>query len=192
MICVCSFVRRAYQMPFAAWIVLGAGVGALVTAFLAQFLFHLDPCILCLWERVPYGAAAVFAAGALVFRQREGLVRAFLLLACLAFVANVGLSAFHTGVERHWWKGTDDCVADIKLDGLSADAMREALLAKPPARCDQIDWSLFGLSLTNYNVLACLALALFTALSLTVTQKKEDEPKPCCCCRDHVSNSESQ
>lgn len=185
MVCLCSLARQSYRMPYAAWIVLGAGVGALVTAVIAQYVFHLDPCILCIWERVPYGLAAAFAALALWQRARPFVVRACLALACLTFLANVGIASFHTGVERHWWKGTDDCVADASLDATDPAALRAALLAKPPARCDQIDWDLFGLSLTNYNVLACLALALFAGMAAAEVGKKEKpmEPGSCRCCR---------
>ena len=40
------------------------------------------------------------------------------------------------------------------------EALREQMLKTPLVRCDQVTWSLFGLSLAAYNALLSLILAI--------------------------------
>ncbi|HEY9164284.1 MAG TPA: disulfide bond formation protein B, partial [Magnetovibrio sp.] len=35
------------------------GAGALVMAYVAQYGFDLEPCILCLYQRIPYALVAI-------------------------------------------------------------------------------------------------------------------------------------
>ncbi len=42
-------------------IVVFASLAALVTAYVAQYGFDLQPCVLCLYQRWPYGVAIVIA-----------------------------------------------------------------------------------------------------------------------------------
>lgn len=147
------------------------GLGALAAALVAQHVFGLAPCILCLYQRVPYGLAALLGAVALVPavppRWRAGLVA----LAGLGFLANAGIAVFHVGVEQHWWAGTAACSgADgAFLNGAGASAadmlgLLEGASPPPPAlpRCDSPAWSLFGITMAGYNVAASLPLGLAT------------------------------
>ena len=44
------------------------------------------------------------------------------------------------------------------------DALRAQIAATPVIRCDNIVFSLFGISMAGYNVLFALALAIYAAL----------------------------
>lgn len=147
--------------------------GALVGALTAQFGFGLRPCILCLYQRGPYVAAAVLGFVAVVARLPDRVRSGLLALCALAFFVNVGIAAFHTGVERHWWAGTTACVGG-QPDVTSIEDLQAQLSGPPPARCDEIPWSLFGLSMTNYNLPASLALGLFSAWAALGLRRKED------------------
>ena len=41
--------------------ILAVSIGSLAMAFAAQYLFGLDPCILCLYQRIPYAVTVVLA-----------------------------------------------------------------------------------------------------------------------------------
>jgi len=43
--------------------------------------------------------------------------------------------------------------------------MRDLVLAAPVVRCDDISWSMFGISMAGYNVLASMVLAVFSGLT---------------------------
>jgi disulfide bond formation protein DsbB len=44
--------------------------------------------------------------------------------------------------------------------------MRKMLLAQPVVRCDEVAWSLFGISMAGYNALISLGLAVFGLAAL--------------------------
>ncbi|HYB55818.1 MAG TPA: disulfide bond formation protein B [Alphaproteobacteria bacterium] len=145
-----------------AALVLAASVATLGGAFLFQYVGGLAPCILCIYERYPYGVAIALALIAL--RLRDGRARGAALLFCaLAFAVDAGISAFHVGVEQHWWEGTAACTGSV-VSGAAAslEALRQQIMNAPVARCDRIPWSLFGISLVGYNLLITLALAVFS------------------------------
>jgi disulfide bond formation protein DsbB len=147
-------------MPKAGRIILAASIFSLAFAFVMQYGFDYQPCILCLWQRVPFAAAIVFSALALVPNLRKH-APILLGLCALAFFIGFGLSIFHTGVERHWWLGTSGC-AITPLNGATVEDFRTQLLHIVVARCDQISWKFLGLSMANYNVIWSLLLGLFS------------------------------
>ena len=156
----------------AALLVLLACLTALGGALTAQFGFGLRPCVLCLYQRGPFVVAALLSGLALLPKvsHRQRLV--LLGLCALAFAINTGIASFHVGVEQHWWEGTKECVPTAPVPTNAAEMMA-ALSAPPPARCDQIPWSLFGISMAGYNVPYCLGLALFAALMVRRGKEKQ-------------------
>lgn len=147
-----------------------ASAAALAIVFVMQFGFGLAPCVLCLWQRVPHAVAILLGGiGVGVARSASRLrdparatpwgtfaiIAGFLLLSHLA---GAGIAAFHVGVEQHWWAGTEACTGGAS-GGLTAQELQAQLLGTEPARCDQIAWSLFGISLAGYNFLLSVALA---------------------------------
>jgi len=149
-------MTRALSVPA---LILGASAAILGAAFAIQFLGGADPCLLCVYQRYPYGVAIVLSALALVLARGSRAQPRLLGLCGAAFLASAGLASFHLGVEQHWWAGTAACAAGtggaattvVELKAMVASALRP--------RCDEVAWSLFGVSLAGYNLLASLALA---------------------------------
>jgi disulfide bond formation protein DsbB len=149
-------------------VLLLASIGALATAFTAQFAFDLEPCILCKYQRIPYFAVILFAGLAMHIKMADHAGTAKVI--GVVFLLGAALAFYHNGVEQHWWDAATSC-------GSSGGALttfndfQHQLLAKMPKRCDQIDWTLFGLSMTVYNVVASLALAAFSFYGVSVFGK---------------------
>ncbi len=157
-----NFIPRFLSMPTAALVVAGASLIALASAYMAQYGFNLLPCVLCLWQRVPFGLAALVAIVAVVWRPRSLHSRVVMGLCALIFLSGTTLAVFHSGVERHWWQGTSGCSAEA-LHGGSPEDLREQLLKTNVVRCDHIAWSFLGFSMANLNVFYSFALTMFTA-----------------------------
>ena len=144
--------------------ILAASVGALFMAYTAQYAFGLEPCMLCLYQRIPYAVAGVLGLGALLLPHGEKGDRtrtwAVMLAGCV-FLAGASIAFYHIGVEQHWWVSAAACGAGGGGDGpATVDDLRQLLMqAKPVKACDQVDWTLFGLSMATYNVALSLALA---------------------------------
>ena len=141
--------------------ILLASSGALAAAYTAQYLFGLEPCVLCLYQRVPYVATAVLAALGMGLAGEGRIPSTIVGLCGIVFLTGAGLAIYHVGVEQHWWGSIAACgggaPAEMTLEQLTA-----ALAAPPPKPCDQVDWTLFGLSMAGYNALASLGLAVFS------------------------------
>jgi disulfide bond formation protein DsbB len=140
------------------------GAGALLAALYAQFAMGLEPCVLCLYQRIPYVIVALLAA--LAFQPglpapwRGGV----LILCGLALLTNAGIAFYHVGVEQHWWAGTDACGAAPTAQVTSLADLQAALSGPAQAvpRCDEPAWALFGVTMAGYNLAVCLALGLGT------------------------------
>jgi disulfide bond formation protein DsbB len=138
------------------------GPAALLGGALAfQYLGGLAPCEMCMWQRWALLTALALALLAWV----TGHGRALLWLATLAVFANIGIAAFHVGVEQHWWKGITTCAAAATV-GSTAEVMSE-IMAAPLVRCDAIAWSLFGISMAGWNALISSGIAGLALWRLT-------------------------
>jgi disulfide bond formation protein DsbB len=129
-----------------------ASLASLAVAFASQYWGGLQPCVLCWYQRYPYGVAALLGIIGMIVAGRPGLLRPILSLAALAFFVDAGIAAFHVGVEQHWWAGTNECGSVLDLNTNPAD-LKNQLLNQPVVRCDEVAWSLFGISMAGYNFL---------------------------------------
>lgn len=128
--------------------------GALMAGALgSQYLGGLVPCEMCVWQRWPHYAAIGIAALAFALPQR-----ALASLAALAILISGGIGIFHAGVEYHWWEGLTQC-SQVPGSGGSGNILAD-IMKTPLVRCDQAQWSLFGISLAGYNAIISIGGAL--------------------------------
>lgn len=168
-------------MPFAAatpdparpvlLAVLLVSLAALAGAFAGQYVFGLEPCVLCLWQRLPFALAAVLAAVGLSPRA-EGRRPLAIGIAALIFAAGAGLAFYHVGVQQHWWQSVAGC-GGVAVSGMSIEDLTPAALAHPPKPCDVIDWQFLGLSLAGWNTLTSGAMAIACLAALTLLRRTE-------------------
>jgi len=142
-------------------IALAASVAVAVGALLFQYVGGLQPCELCLLERWPYYAAIPVAAAGLV----TGAPRAvwWVGLLALIFLGSAGLAAYHVGVEQHWIAGPTACTGGAS-GAKSAEELMKFLSEQQPTRCDEVQWSLAGLSLAGWNLVISLVLLAVTTV----------------------------
>jgi disulfide bond formation protein DsbB len=145
--------RQHLIVIFAAAIVV---VGA---ALASQYWGGLQPCELCLIERWPYYAAIVIAVLALAIPV-AGWPRAALLLLALVFVASAVIGFYHVGVEQHWFRGPVACTSSNRVPQTLAE-LKQMLAHTQVVMCDQVQWSLGGISLAGWNFIASALIAIY-------------------------------
>ena len=162
---MCRFLILLHQkllvMPVAALALFAAATGSLFVAYVAQTFFDVQPCILCIYQRWPYVAAiGLCLLGIYLGRAKPGAGKAIMALTGLTFLANAGIAFYHTGVERQWWASFLEGCTVPQIEGNITDVLAK-LAQTPVVRCDEIPWTdpVLGLSMANYNVGLCLALA---------------------------------
>lgn len=118
-------------------------------AWYTELVWGLFPCEMCHWQRWPHYAAIVLAALAYVIPPK-GVQMVLVALAALAILTSGGIGAWHAGVEYGWWEGLTTC---SQAGGGSGDILADIMKA-PLVRCDEVQWSLFGVSLAGFNFIA--------------------------------------
>lgn len=144
-------------------LILLAGLGSLLLlggAFVFQALGYA-PCKLCLWQRWPHAAAIVLAGLSLVVAHR-----ALPWLGAAAAATTGAIGVFHAGVELKWWEGPTTCTSGA-VGGMSVDDLLAQINAAPLIRCDEIAWSLFGVSMAGWNAILSFALAALWVAAAT-------------------------
>jgi disulfide bond formation protein DsbB len=133
---------------------------SLAGAFFFQYVMAILPCHLCILQRWPHAILVILAAFALIWPKR-------LLIAVGALIATVsiGLAIYHSGVERKLWAGPSDCTGGQDLSGLSGQDLLSTDFTVGVVQCDQISYSILGLSFANYNVLLSFGLIVLWLLA---------------------------
>ena len=153
-------IRSLVEFPrLPGFLVVLVSVAALATAFASEHWGGLAPCVLCIYQRYVYGAAILVGLAAFALGRNRGYRQVTIAMAGLVFLTGAGIAVFHVGVEQLWWRGTEACHAPGFEAGMSIADMRKQLLETDFVACDQIPWSLFGVSIAGFNVLASLVLA---------------------------------
>ena len=160
-----------------ALVLLVASAAVLGTALMSQYIGDLEPCVLCVYQRVPYAVTISFAIIGFVMSGSPRAVGTVHGVATTAFLVGAGIAAYHVGVEQQWWAGTTECTGAAAGSAQSVDELRAQIMSAPAARCDEVAWSLFGISMAGYNFLVSLVLAAFAALAARANFQRETRSK---------------
>jgi disulfide bond formation protein DsbB len=153
--------------------VLAASAVVLGAALLSEYWGGLAPCELCIVQRWPWGLAIVISFVATMVGGRPTLPWVVLLLAAI-FTVGSGLAFYHVGVEQRWFAGPSACTAPaIAAD--TVEQLKAQLLRQQPVRCDEPAWTLWGVSLAGWNLLASLVL-MGCCLAMFVQSHKRFRP----------------
>lgn len=134
----------------------GMGSAALLAAALGFQALGYAPCELCILQRWPHLAAAII--GGLIWYL--GWRRWLAALGLLAALVATGLAIYHAGVEMKLWLGPQHCSGGVSgLATLSTQDLMAALQQAPVVRCDEISWSLLGMSMAGWNAICSAGLS---------------------------------
>jgi disulfide bond formation protein DsbB len=142
---------------------------ALCAALIAQFVFKLQPCELCLQQRQPYYFGIIIALLIAQFaktRFSENILKLMLALLIIVLGWSAFLAVRHSGVEWGWWPAPAGCAAATQIISNVHD-LQAQLGNYAYIPCDKPAWKLFGmLSFANLNALLSMFLLLLNAAVL--------------------------
>ncbi len=169
---------ESYLTTRLPWITLLVSASLILGAHGFESIGGLEPCPLCIeqrgwhWLMIWISVLGLLNAGPL--NQRFPTLAIFGLLSLTAFASTVR-SGFHAGVEYKWWAGPASCAGGGA--SLSMQDMLGALgQATDAPACDDIPWSLFGISMAGYNFLisfVLLGLCTYATLRLRKTSNHD-------------------
>ena len=163
-----TLFNRAIQARHASLLMLLAVCFTLGGAWFIQLVLGIQPCPLCLQQRLPYYASLPLLVNLILQLRHEkpyvARTSALWVIILLAIAIAGGMGAYHAGVEWGLWKGPSDCTGDFKPAGL--DQLMAQLNTVKVIRCDAVAMRIFGLSLAAWNALIATSLVVFGAMSL--------------------------
>lgn len=143
---------------------------ALIVAWIGEYIFGLQACSLCLYQRYIYiFTISLLAVHLFFFGARYP--RFFLPLSALLLLSCAGVSAYQVAVEEGWVAVPSICKAPSIADSL--EAFKQMVTTKSYVPCDEVQWSLFRISIAGYNVLFATTLALITFWGTFLDDKKK-------------------
>ena len=158
----------AIQARHASALMLLAVCCTLGGAWFIQLVLGVQPCPLCLEQRLPYYASLPLLVNLIMQLRHDkpyvARTSALWVIILIAFATAGSLGAYHAGVEWGLWKGPSDCTGDFKPAGL--DQLMAQLNTVKVIRCDAVAMRIFGLSLAAWNALIAGSLVMFGAISL--------------------------
>jgi disulfide bond formation protein DsbB len=150
----CPLIER--HLPLAPALFAGISAVLLLTVFLMEHVGGYWPCPLCWVQRYIHFAGLGFGLFGLLALRRPRLQALLLALLGVAYLVSAGYAAFHVGVEGGYFgsacSGSGGAASSI-------DELRARLMHAPRIRCDEVQWSLLGVSLAGWNGIVSLALA---------------------------------
>lgn len=163
--------RFSYRLVIFSYAILG--LLSLSMAFIAEYVFALMPCKLCLLQRWPYLLMIVIGVFGFGLHENRKMLTLCLLAIVGCFVYGGSVAVYQTGGEQGWWLLTADCSSVIDPT-LSTEDYLAALKLAPTVPCDVVKWSLFGISMAGYNAFFSIFMAVFTlSIAIKVALTKE-------------------
>ena len=134
---------------------------AISAALIAEYYFNLQPCELCLKQRHPYYVIILISLFLLFVAKTYNLFAYSLVQ--ISSIYGLFYSAWHVGVENNLLKGPSGCMAGLDISSNTSD-LKEQILSKQVISCDEIIWSIFGMSAATINTFVLLFIFIFNAI----------------------------
>lgn len=129
---------------------------ALISAYFIEYILGHQPCNLCVYERIPYFLAILIV---LINYKYNKLEKYLILSLAIIFLIATILSLYHLGIEQGFIKESLLCNLEKGANIVDKDEILKQLQQKSIS-CKDVTFKIFGLSLTNYNIIISLLLTI--------------------------------
>ena len=129
---------------------------ALASAYFIEYILGHQPCNLCVYERIPYFLAILLV---LINYKYNNLEKYLILSLAIIFLIATILSLYHLGIEQGFIQESLLCDLEKGANILDKDEILKQLQQKSIS-CKDVTFKIFGLSLTNYNIIISLLLTI--------------------------------
>ena len=134
---------------------------ALGSAYFAEFYFNLAPCEMCLKQREPYYIIIVGFTLITILKWQDRIW--FYLGVQLISIYGLFYSIWHVGIENTLLSGPAGCSDGLNVTNNASD-LKEQILSKPVINCEDVAWSIFGLSAATINSLLLFLIFILNAI----------------------------
>jgi len=148
-------------------VLLCAAIFALGFAYISQYFFDYQPCILCYHQRKPFFAIIPICLFGLFVLKSKNSQKYLTAFCALLLLINTAIAFYHSGVENKIFAGPSTCSSVSNLNQITdLNELAQALENTKAIRCDEPQFIFLKLSMAEWNVLYCLILLIFSVASL--------------------------
>ena len=135
-------------------IILTLSFFSLIAALYVEYILGFKPCILCIYQRIPYALALLVSLTFFFVGNKKIL----LIILGLTFFAGILLSGYHVSIEKGFIEPMFSCTGE-NIKALEKEEILKSLNNIQPD-CRDVDFSLFGISLATFNFIISFVLTI--------------------------------
>ena len=132
---------------------------ALLAAYISQYFFNLQPCILCIYQRIPFFLVIFITLFALI-KNQDNWQKNIIKISLFLLLINALLATYHVGVEQGIFI-FDEC-SDLSSNLNNLNDLKDYLFQAKAIRCDEPQFTLFKISMAGWNIIYCLGIIFIT------------------------------
>ena len=134
---------------------------AISIALIAEYIFNLQPCVMCLKQRQPYYFILLIFILFYFFKNINNLW--FYLLVQLASLYGLFYSIWHVGIEQKILSGPASCSGGLSISE-SVENLKEQIIGKAIINCEDVVWGFLGISAATINTFLLLLIFFLNAI----------------------------
>ena len=128
----------------------------LLSAVYIEYILGVKPCILCLYQRVPYIIAIFFC----FFGYYNLKNKLWIYLLVITFLISAILSGYHVGIENNVFNEFSGCTSN-NSNIVDKDELLKTLKETQP-NCKDVTFKLLGFSLATINLFLSIIIIILS------------------------------
>ena len=128
----------------------------ILSAIYIEYILGVKPCILCLYQRVPYIIAIFFC----FFGYYNLKNKLWIYLLVITFLISAILSGYHVGIENNVFNEFSGCTSN-NSNIVNKDELLKALKETQP-NCKDVTFKLLGFSLATINLFLSIIIIILS------------------------------
>ena len=134
---------------------------ALTSAFIAEYYFDLQPCAMCLKQREPYYIIIAGFFLVMILKWQDKIW--FYVGVQIVSIYGLFYSLWHVGIENKILAGPSSCSGGLNIS-TNTSSLKEQIISKAVINCEEVAWSIFGLSAATMNSLLLFLIFIINAI----------------------------
>ena len=136
-------------------------VVALASALIAEYYFDLQPCAMCLKQREPYYIIIAGFILVMILKWQDKIW--FYVGVQIVSIYGLFYSLWHVGIENKILAGPSSCSGGLNIS-TNTSSLKEQIISKAVINCEEVAWSIFGLSAATMNSLLLFLIFIINAI----------------------------
>jgi disulfide bond formation protein DsbB len=147
-------------------------VVALASALIAEYYFDLQPCAMCLKQREPYYIIIAGFILVMILKWQDKIW--FYVGVQIVSIYGLFYSLWHVGIENKILAGPSSCSGGLNIS-TNTSSLKEQIISKAVINCEEVAWSIFGLSAATMNSLLLFLIFIINAIYIANTHGSKKE-----------------